>query len=95
MHRADLQKVMLEAVKLRGVTLRLGCVVVTVHDTNSRLAVEIEGSESIEADVVVGADGKQGSCYSLLREDSQILKTRPRELSANLRMIRNRFCCQK
>jgi 2-polyprenyl-6-methoxyphenol hydroxylase-like FAD-dependent oxidoreductase len=55
-HRADLQQVLFEAAVKRGISLRLGCPVVEVDDEN--LAVVIKGGERIEADVIVGADGK-------------------------------------
>jgi len=50
---------MVEAVRLRGATLRLGCPVIAVDDADGGLAVVLRGGERLEADVVIGADGKQ------------------------------------
>jgi flavin-dependent dehydrogenase len=55
-HRADLQQVLYQAAVERGITLRLGCPVVAIDDEN--VAVVLKGGERIEADVIVGADGK-------------------------------------
>jgi 2-polyprenyl-6-methoxyphenol hydroxylase-like FAD-dependent oxidoreductase len=57
-HRADLQQVLYQAATKRGITLRLGCPVVTLDEVDETLAVVIEGGERIEADVIVGADGE-------------------------------------
>jgi 2-polyprenyl-6-methoxyphenol hydroxylase-like FAD-dependent oxidoreductase len=60
-HRADLQQVLYNAAVERGITLRLGCPVVAIEDEDEdeeNVAVVIEGGERIEADVIVGADGK-------------------------------------
>lgn len=58
-HRADLQQALYKAAVKRGITLRLGCPVVAVDDEDEEnVAVVIKGGERIEADVIVGADGK-------------------------------------
>ena len=45
-----------EAAKKRGIVLRLGCTVTGLDE--ERTAVLIKGGERIEADLIVGADGK-------------------------------------
>lgn len=46
----------------RGVTLRLGCPVITIDDEHEdNVAVVIRSGERIAADVIVGADGKSTS----------------------------------
>jgi 2-polyprenyl-6-methoxyphenol hydroxylase-like FAD-dependent oxidoreductase len=58
-HRADLQQVLYNAAVERGITLRLGCPVAAIDDEDEgNVAVVIKGGERIEADVIVGADGK-------------------------------------
>jgi salicylate hydroxylase len=53
-----LQQVLYEAAIKRGITLRLGCLVVALDEDDQTLAVVVKGGERIEADVIVGADGK-------------------------------------
>jgi salicylate hydroxylase len=55
-HRADLQHVLYKAAVERGIALRLGCRVISIDDEN--VAVVIKGGQRIEADIIVGADGK-------------------------------------
>jgi 2-polyprenyl-6-methoxyphenol hydroxylase-like FAD-dependent oxidoreductase len=50
--------VLYEAAKKRGITLRLGCPVVAIEENDETVAVVIRGGERIEAEVIVGADGK-------------------------------------
>jgi salicylate hydroxylase len=57
-HRADLQQILYEAAMKRGITFRLGCPVVSLDEDDDTSAVVIKGGERIEADVIVGADGK-------------------------------------
>lgn len=55
-HRAEYQRVLWEAAKKRGVTLRLGSLVVDIDEEHP--AVIIKGGERIEGDLVIGADGE-------------------------------------
>jgi salicylate hydroxylase len=55
-HRADLQQMLYETARKNGIQLRLGCHVVGVDKEVP--AVLIEGGERIEADLIIGADGK-------------------------------------
>lgn len=57
-HRADLQHVLHMAAEARGITIRLGCPVVAINQEGDNVAVVISSAERIEADVIVGADGK-------------------------------------
>ena len=56
-----MQKILYEAAIKRGVAFRLGCPVVALEEDDDTPAVVIKGGEKIEADVVVGADGKSES----------------------------------
>jgi salicylate hydroxylase len=60
-HRADLQRVLLDAVRNRsGVELTLGATVVDFADDGARISVELAGGVSKtydEADLLIGADG--------------------------------------
>ena len=58
LHRADLQEVLYNEARRRGVVFRFGCPVVATDEDWNSLAVVVKGGERIEADVVVGADGK-------------------------------------
>jgi flavin-dependent dehydrogenase len=58
LHRADLQEVLYDEARRRGVVSRLGCPVVAIDEDENSLAVVVKGGERIEADVIVGADGK-------------------------------------
>ncbi len=58
LHRADLQRVLYDEARSQGVIFRLGCMVVATDEDEHSLAVVVEGGERIEADVIVGADGK-------------------------------------
>jgi salicylate hydroxylase len=55
-HRADYQQVLYKAAEKRGVTLPLGCPVVSVNE--NKPSVTIRGGEILEADIIIGADGK-------------------------------------
>ncbi len=58
-HRADLQQVLYKAAEERGIVLRLGCPVIAVEEDDAKnVAVVIKGGDRIEADAIVGADGK-------------------------------------
>ena len=58
MHRGDLQQVLYEFAVKRGITLRFDCRVVALDDDSETLTVIIKDGKRIEADIVVGADGK-------------------------------------
>ncbi|TAQ86911.1 hypothetical protein B7494_g4752 [Chlorociboria aeruginascens] len=70
LHRADLQQVLYEAAIQRGITLRLGCPVVTLDEDDQTLAVVVKGGERIEADVIVGADGIESTVRRSIVPDS-------------------------
>jgi 2-polyprenyl-6-methoxyphenol hydroxylase-like FAD-dependent oxidoreductase len=57
-HRADLQQVLLKAALKRGTIVKLDCRVVAVEDGSESVVVLTKSGERIEADLVVGADGK-------------------------------------
>jgi salicylate hydroxylase len=73
-HRADLQNVLYEAAKKRGIELRLGCPVVGV-DVEAP-AVLIKGGERIEGDLIVGADGKSCASHEPI-ESSDLRNSQP------------------
>jgi 2-polyprenyl-6-methoxyphenol hydroxylase-like FAD-dependent oxidoreductase len=54
-HRADLVRVLADAA--RGVELRAGARCVGFEERGSRVAVELQSGETLEADALVGADG--------------------------------------
>jgi salicylate hydroxylase len=55
-HRADYQQVLYKAAAKRGVTLRLGCPVVSINE--NKPSVTIKGREVLEADIIIGADSE-------------------------------------
>ena len=63
-HRADLLDVLMQAAVDAGVTLRTGCKVVKVHP-GTPARVNLAEGETLQADLVIGADG----LHSVLRRD--------------------------
>lgn len=57
MHRADYQRVLIEEAKRLGVTIRLGCEVVSVESGSDSAVVQLANRETVNGDVIVGADG--------------------------------------
>ncbi len=57
-HRADLQRLLLEAVASRGgIDIRLGAQVAVIDQDGARAYVRLEDGEAVAADAVVGCDG--------------------------------------
>ena len=57
-HRADLLKILYDrAVKL-GVDIQLGKQITAIEDSSQHVVVTLQDSAILEADLVIGADGK-------------------------------------
>ncbi|CZR68717.1 uncharacterized protein PAC_18616 [Phialocephala subalpina] len=67
-HRADYQQVLWETAKEKGVTLHLGCRVVSVEDETT--TVVLRSGERIEADLIIGADGVKSTVRTIAISDS-------------------------
>src|SRR5205823_5822110 len=63
-HRADLQRLLLEAARSAGTELRLQTRVAAVEEKSTGVVVRVQGYEHFESDAVVAADG----VWSTLRE---------------------------
>ena len=76
-HRADYQQVLYEAAVERGVTIRLGCPVVSVDEATA--SVTLKSGEVIRADLIVGADGRSPTVQvvpALISSRHEIHRTR-------------------
>jgi salicylate hydroxylase len=56
-HRADLHSVLHRACQEMHVTIYLGQAVQSYHQSQQNLSIQLENGESLEADVLIGADG--------------------------------------
>lgn len=68
-HRADLHQALTAC--LAGADLRLGRRVVGIEQDHNAASLQIEGGESIEADVVIGADGIHSAIRKALLGDDK------------------------
>ncbi|MER7174261.1 flavin-dependent oxidoreductase [Streptomyces mesophilus] len=57
LHRGDLQRLLLDAVLARIGEIRTDAAVTAFHDEGDRVRVEFAGGGTLEADVLIGADG--------------------------------------
>ena len=69
LHRADLQRLLLDAVDRAGVPLRLGQRCTDVVSTPDGPRLSFSSGESVDADLVVGADGVRSAVRAFLVED--------------------------
>ena len=67
MHRGDFQRVLVEEALSLGVDILTGAEVIDVIESANRQNLNIKGGKIIEADVVIGADGKILSALTVLR----------------------------
>jgi len=76
MHRVDLQKMLFNRAIELGVSIRLGSRVATVKQDVSRPEIHLESGNTIQCDLVVGADGLWSRCReSLLGQKDSPLPT--------------------
>ena len=83
--RAKYQEMLYRAAVEKGVHVRFGCRITSVEEKERGPLVKLSTGESIEAHVVIGADGKFFSSHPITRKMSSNITCRhqiPRPLSS-------------